>query len=207
MLFYTGLIFLVIAVSLDGFGVGISYGMRKIHLPLIGISIIILCSGIVVFLSMMIGNYLTTFIPVHYTSLIGGVILIFIGLFVMINVIFKKSTATKDSQEVRKGFRHLKTVISKPERADIDKSGIISAHEALLLGIALALDAFGAGIGAAFLGFSPILTTLLIACMSGAFVFSGIQIGLLLSQNEQLQKMTFIPPLLLIGLGVMNILL
>lgn len=207
MLFYMGLIFLVIAVSLDGFGVGISYGMRKIRVPFIGISIIILCSGAVVFLSMMIGNYLTTFIKPHYTSIIGGAILIFIGLFVMVNVISKKSTGLNPQKESTKSYHPIKTVIITPEQADIDRSGVISVQEALLLGIALALDAFGAGLGAAFLGYSPLLTTLLIACMSGIFVFSGIQIGLLLAKNEQLQKMTFIPPLLLIGLGVINILL
>ncbi|HLQ97259.1 MAG TPA: sporulation membrane protein YtaF, partial [Candidatus Dormibacteraeota bacterium] len=35
MLYYTGLILLVIAVSLDGFGVGVSYGMQKIRMPLL----------------------------------------------------------------------------------------------------------------------------------------------------------------------------
>lgn len=205
MLFYTGLIFLVIAVSLDGFGVGISYGMRRIHIPFIGICIIILCSGLVVFLSMMIGRFVTSFIPAHYSSFIGGTILILIGLFVMINVIFKKS---KESLKRSKGkYSSLQAVIASPEEADMDQSGVISAEEALLLGIALALDAFGAGIGAAFLGFSPLLTTVLIASMSGFFVFSGIQIGLLLAKNEYLQRMTLIPPLLLIGLGLMNIFL
>jgi len=207
MFFYTGLIFLVIAVSLDGFGVGISYGMRRIHVPMIGISIIILCSGIVVFLSMMIGGTLRAFIPAHYTSLIGGAILISIGLFVMLNVIFKKSTEVKMQKEREEGLPSFKALLTKPEKADMDQSGVISVNEALLLGIALALDAFGAGIGAAFLGYSPLVTTLLTSSMSGFFVFSGLQIGLLLSKNEQLQKMTFIPPLLLIGLGLMNIFL
>ena len=40
--------------------------------------------------------------------------------------------------------------------ADIDKSGVINGIEAVLLGFALSIDAFGAGIGAAILGFSPI---------------------------------------------------
>lgn len=205
MLFYTGLIFLVIAVSLDGFGVGISYGMRKIHVPFIGICIIVLCSGLVVFLSMMIGRFLISFIPAYYSSFIGGAILILIGLFVMINVILKKSMGSRERSE--KMYPSLQAVISSPEEADLDRSGVISPAEALLLGIALALDAFGAGIGAAFLGFSPVLTTVLIASMSGLFVFSGIKIGLLLAKNEHLQKMTFIPPLLLIGLGLVNIFL
>ncbi|HLS34808.1 MAG TPA: sporulation membrane protein YtaF [Bacillota bacterium] len=207
MLFYMGLLFLVIAVSLDGFGVGISYGMRNIHVPFIGISIITLCSGIVVFLSMTLGNYVINFIPSYYTSFFGGIILILIGLFVLLNTIIQKAKTNKKLNHRLKSFQSLKTVIQTPEKADLDKSGVISIHEALLLGIALALDAFGAGIGAAFIGYSPLLTTLLIACMSGAFLFTGLQIGLLLSKNEYIQKLTFVPPLLLISLGLINILL
>src|SRR5699024_693330 len=128
-------------------------------------------------------------------------------LFVMLNVIVKKSTEVKMQKEREEGLPSFKALLTKPEKADMDQSGVISVNEALLLGIALALDAFGAGIGAAFLGYSPLVTTLLTSSMSGFFVFSGLQIGLLLSKNEQLQKMTFIPPLLLIGLGLMNIFL
>lgn len=206
MLYYTGLLFLVIAVSLDGFGVGISYGMRKIRVPILSIFIIILCSGIVVFLSMVIGNYLTNFIPIEYTSFIGGTILIIIGLFVITNVFRQRRKELNGHPQLEKNLETFKKVMITPEKADIDQSGNISAQEAIVLGIALALDAFGAGIGAAFLGYSPIITTLCIACLSGIFVFSGIQLGLLLSKKEYLQKMTVVPPLLLIGLGFFNIL-
>ena len=42
-------------------------------------------------------------------------------------------------------------ILKKPTRADFDRSGIITGLEALFLGVALSLDAFGAGIGAAML--------------------------------------------------------
>lgn len=201
MLFYTGLIFLVIAVSLDGFGVGITYGMRKIHVPLIGLGIIMFCSGFIVFSSMVIGNLLTAFISPDTATIIGGSILILIGILALLNIL-RSRKANISSPHFRNTF---KTVITKPEEADMDRSGVISPNEALFLGIALALDAFGAGIGASMLGYSPFLTTVLIAFMSGLFVYSGIQVGLLLSKSKQLQRMTFVPPLLLIALGMINI--
>ena len=60
-------------------------------------------------------------------------------------------------------------ILRTPQMADVDRSGIISASEALLLGIALSLDSFGAGLGAAMIGFSPLLTALVISTASGVF--------------------------------------
>ena len=44
-------------------------------------------------------------------------------------------------------------ILRSPSKADMDNSGSISTQEAMWLGIALSLDAFGAGLGAALLGF------------------------------------------------------
>lgn len=201
MLLYTGLFFLVIAVSLDGFGVGVTYGMRKIRIPFFGLLIIMFCSGIMVLLAMTIGSSLRTFISPSMAEVLGGGILIGLGLFSLYNILLSKRKKTSESKKQN----ILTTVLNTPAKADLDQSGTISANEALLLGTALALDAFGAGIGASMLGYAPVITALLIACMSGVFVFCGIKTGMLLSQSRHLQNMSFIPPILLITLGIFNI--
>lgn len=211
MFFYLGLILLVIAVSLDGFGVGVTYGMRQIKVPFFALVIIMLCSGMIVLISMGVGTYLTTFIPPAIANSLGGAILIAIGLFCLLNVVrtkFYDQAFIKDQDEIFRANRigKYKSVLVKPQHADLDHSGSISTAEALLLGSALALDAFGAGIGAAMLGYSPIITAALIALMSGIFVYSGIHAGILLAKNKAMQKVTFLPPLLLIALGIFNIL-
>lgn len=211
MLFYMGLFLLVIAVSLDGFGVGVTYGMRQIRVPLFPLVIIMLCSGIIVLVSMTVGTYLTTFISPAIAGSLGGIILIAIGLFCLINVIRAKineQAFLRDQNEIMEANKigKYRSVLTKPQHADLDQSGSISAAEALLLGSALALDAFGAGIGAAMLGYSPFVTAILIALMSGFFVYSGIHAGIFLAKNRAMQKMTFLPPLLLIALGIFNIL-
>jgi len=204
MLFYTGLAFLVIAVSLDGFGVGISYGMRKIIVPNIALLIIMLCSGIVILISMTVGHMLHQVISPQNASILGGVILILLGLFSLVNLIRSKQTPDVSSRKEK--VNRFTTILMKPDKADWDASGTISSNEALILGIALSLDAFGAGIGASIIGYSPIITPILISLMSGLFVFSGLKIGLLLSKSKQMQKISFIAPLLLIILGILNML-
>src|SRR5690625_2495552 len=161
---------------------------------------------------MLIGNLLKIFISPAVTSILGSAILIALGLFVFISTVWpqkkneSKTWKDKDHHNQLSTFHHFKTVITDPHRADKDQSGTISVAEALILGTALALDAFGAGLGAAMLGYSPILTSILIATMSGLFVFSGIKVGFLLSQNKTLAKLTYLPPILLICIGVYNLL-
>lgn len=211
MFFYMGLILLVIAVSLDGFGVGVTYGMRKIRVPLFALIIIMICSGIIVLVSMTVGTYLTLFISPVIAGSLGGAVLIAIGFFCLINLIRSKINEQlfiSDQNEIVEASKmgKYRSVLTKPQHADLDHSGSISAAEALLLGLALAFDAFGAGIGAAMLGYSPIVTAILIALMSGLFVYSGIHAGNFLAKNKAMQKVTFLPPLLLIALGIFNIL-
>jgi putative sporulation protein YtaF len=207
MLYYTGLFLLVIAVSIDGLGVGITYGMQKIKVPIRAILIIMFCSGIVLLTSMTIGSFLQNFISVDIAQSIGGVILISLGLFSLFNIIrsnINKEKKMKEESSTSK-LKNITTVFATPDKADLDKSGNISIGEALILGFALALDAFGAGIGASLLGYIPWITALLIATMSGIFLFSGMKIGLFLAKHEKLQKLSFLAPTILIGLGVLNL--
>lgn len=205
MLFYMGLLLLVVAVSLDGFGVGVTYGIKKTKVPLSALLIIMLCSGIIVLLAMTIGDYLNSMITPNSAKILGGLILVFLGLFSLFNIVRSKLELYENSRQPNQ-FQQLKKVLATPEQADLDQSGIISTGEAFLLGTALALDAFGAGIGAAIIGYSPVLTAVSIALMSGFFLFCGIQIGMILIKNKHLKKLSFLPPLLLIALGIFNML-
>ncbi len=93
-------------------------------------------------------------------------------------------------------------ILRKPTVADFDKSGTISAGEALLLGIALSVDSFGAGIGASLLGYVPAMMAILVAIMSSLFLFIGMKLGTVLSNMKWLQKFTFLPGVLLIIIGI-----
>lgn len=204
MLFYTGLILLIIGVSIDGFGVGITYGMRRIRVPFLALSIIMFCSGLIVFISMTIGNMLRSFITPDLAEMIGGIILLLIGLFCLYNVTRSKSEAASEMDSNDEAWDNFKTVMKQPVQADLDQSGSISANEALLLGFALAIDAFGAGLGAAMLGYSPVITAVSIAFMSGVFVLCGVRLGIFLATKKWMQRFALLPPFLLIMLGISN---
>ncbi|GAB4072997.1 sporulation membrane protein YtaF [Barrientosiimonas marina] len=204
MLYYTGLILLVIGVSIDGFGVGMSYGIQRVRVPITALGIIMFCSGLIVYAAMTIGNMLKAFITPGLTDVLGGIILLVIGLYCLYNVLRSRREASFNFS-TEEAWHDFKTVMKEPKQADLDDSGSISMTEAVFLGFALAIDAFGAGLGAAMIGYSPLLTAFSIALMSGLFVWCGVRLGMFLSTKKWLQQLTLLPPFLLMLLGLLNI--
>ncbi|WP_028548051.1 sporulation membrane protein YtaF [Paenibacillus sp. UNC451MF] len=230
MLPFISLLILALAVSLDGFGVGVMYGLRKIRMPLVSVAIISCCSGFIIYLAMQIGVFISHFVDPVFAKAIGGIILIGIGIWAVYQVMMeKKDVDSGDSADapnelpVRisgidgvpttrevlnielKRFGLVIQILRTPSIADMDRSGNISPYEALLLGIALSLDAFGAGIGAALIGFTPLLTSAVIALASGTFLASGLRIGYKYSDMSWLRRLSVFPGCVLIIMGIMKL--
>lgn len=228
------MVLLAFAVSLDGFGVGITYGIRKIKIPPISIVIIALCSGLIILASMLVGVAMSGWLSPHGASMIGAGILIGIGLWAFYRFLANRdsesegaagdagqaghATASADSGageaspperiavltlELRV-FGIMIQILRTPSVADVDRSGTISAGEAFLLGAALSLDAFGAGIGAALVGFQPAVTAILIAASSGLFLWMGTRVGFWASGMRWVHRLSMLPGLILIAMGIIK---
>ncbi|MGG1518558.1 MntP/YtaF family protein [Paenibacillus oryzisoli] len=235
------LIILAFAVSLDGFGVGVMYGLRKIRIPLVSIGIISLWSGIIILASMQIGVLMSSYMSPGMARRIGALILIGIGIWALIQTWQGQKAQETSAGQAReasvsavqgasagtaeqpipldtlqrtkeilnielKRFGLVIQILRTPSIADVDKSGNISASEATLLGLALSLDSFGAGIGAALIGFAPILTASVIAVASGAFIAVGLRIGLKYADMTWMQKLSILPGCVLILMGLIKML-
>lgn len=208
---YMSLFLLAFAVSLDSFSVGLTYGLRKLKIPFKSIFVIACCSAITLLASMMIGQLLTKVLPPALTERLGGFILIVIGAWVLYQ--FFRSNERDDEAEVDektifnveiKSLGIVIQILQKPTAADMDQSGTITGVEALLLGVALSLDAFGAGFGAALLGYPPLNMAILVATMSSLFVYAGIQAGHLFSKISILDKLSWLPGFILILIGILK---
>lgn len=207
---WLSLFFLAFAVSVDGFGAGLTYGLRKMKIPFKSILILTLCSAASMLVAMGMGSILQLWISDLLAQRIGGSILIALGGWVLYQMVRGRSDNEKTVSErilLHFEIRSLGVVISilrKPTRADFDDSGTITGIEAVMLGAALSLDAFGAGIGASMIGYAPIQTALLIACMSSLFVFLGLKCGNLASGIKWVDKISYLPGCLLIIIGFMK---
>lgn len=244
MLPVISLLILAFAVSLDGFGVGVMYGLRKIRIPLVSIGIISLWSGIIIFTSMQIGVLMSSFMSPSFAKRIGALILIGIGIWALIQtrngqkaqaaekngsrdqvavssmpysdirnsgyvepVTFDTLQRTKEILSIElKRFGLVIQILRTPSIADVDKSGNISASEATLLGLALSLDAFGAGIGAALIGFVPLLTASVISISSGSLLAFGLRIGFRYAEMDWMKKLAILPGCVLIVMGLLKML-
>lgn len=202
------LIALALAVSIDSFSVGFTYGLRKMRIPFKSILIIAGCSAVALMLAMFIGHMIGQFLSPALAEKIGGMILIALGGWIIFQ--FFRPDKEKDVLLHEKIIVNLEIkslglvihILRKPMSADFDKSGTITGLEAFMLGMALSLDAFGAGIGAAMLGFSPLYLALLVAVLSSLLVFIGMKVGTLLAKISWLQKISFLPGILLIMIGL-----
>ncbi|MFD1358461.1 sporulation membrane protein YtaF [Fictibacillus halophilus] len=203
-------VLLALAVSLDSFGAGLTYGMKSIKIPFRSILIIAICSAVTFLFSMFLGFTLEQFITQKTGEVLGGLILLGIGIYSLWQVFLpeKENIETEPKNLVLFEIKSLGIVIhilKKPVMADIDKSGSITGWEAVLLGIALSLDAFGAGIGAALIDLSPLLTTVSIAVMSALFLWGGMALGLyFFNKTNWMKRLSVLPGILLIVMGLLR---
>src|SRR5699024_2092555 len=127
-----------------------------------------------------------------------------LGSFVLLSILRQKYVRKKPNNEQSHILRHFTSILKDPTKADNDESGIISISEATVLGIALALDAFAAGFGAAMLGYSSFITVYFNAIIGGPFLYGGGTVGHVLAKNTMLSELPYLPPIVLIAIGVYN---
>jgi putative sporulation protein YtaF len=212
------ILWLALAVSLDGFGAGVTYGIRKMRIPFLSTVIIAGCSGLAVYLSMAIGGFLEDWLEPELAKRFGALIFIALGVWALFQT-GESSKEKPDPQSHRTGspapsrvwtfrIRSLGLVIQilkTPMAADLDGSGSISGKEAFFLGIALALDSVGAGIGAAFVGLEPAPVALVITGMSALFLKLGMKWGFHFSRSEWNRGMKYLPGMIMVCLGLLRL--
>lgn len=205
-----GPLLFALAVSADGFMAGIAYGAKKIHIPILSLVVVALASTLAVTISMICGKGLTTFIPETWSSSIGSLILIAIGIYFLLGACKEKiNSLDMDEEEPLISFNIrslgiIVQILKEPSSADFDSSGEISAKEAFFLGLALALDALGAGIGAAMAGFNILFTALAVGMLKFILVNSGLFLGTIISNSRLKTVSTVIPGIILITIGLLE---
>lgn len=161
---------MAVALSLDGFGVGLAYGLRRIRIPMSSLIAIALCTVFAMGISMLFGSWVTSWLSFIPAQLLGATILLTLGVFQLARAIWNgqresfpqavPAMAVAIQKPVLEPifrfqlslFGFVIQVLKTPAIADVDGSGGISIRESLLLGSALAMDAFASGIGAAMAG-------------------------------------------------------
>ncbi len=204
------MLLLCCAVSFDGLAAGFSYGIRNLKIPLLSLIIISIASALVMALGMLLGWAVAHYVTVSFSHLLGGIILIILGGWVVWQALLNRNNGERKPVVHKKKrdnfFQFIKKLIRKPEDADLDHSGSISSNEAFFLGLALASDAFGAGVGIGLAGFNIWLTSLLVGISKLCLITLGLFWGQLSRGRIPLFPAQLIAGAILILLGIFNIL-
>ncbi|HHW15048.1 MAG TPA: hypothetical protein GXX28_08970 [Firmicutes bacterium] len=219
-----GLILLALAVSLDGFGAGVSYGLRRIRLDWRSLAVVGLVAGATAWLATGTGHLFAHLAGRQwggaFVQQLGAALLLGLGL-VSLNNAGREQSGSQVGQAAdvpaanhppggrrRLWCLHLRTwglvveVARQPGRADLDRSGSISLPEALLLGLALALDSGGVGLGAGMAGFPPVGVALTVAPINVALLWLGTWLGRRTSGEGRRGWLAWGPGVILLALAV-----
>ncbi len=207
---------LALALSLDGFAVGCSYGLKNTKLLPGAQLVIALITALLMSFSLFIGAFFATIIPAHISNIVSGLILILLGIWQLmqswvsylklnnfsIDLPFPQEPLLADIQIKSLGI--VVKILKAPHEADLDRSGDIDNKEAALLGTALGLDAFITGFGVGLTKISFLIIPV-VALLQVGLLRLGLTLGCRF-KTIWLNKSSFlIPGLLLIILGLIKI--
>lgn len=203
------ILILAIAISIDGFNVGLTYGLRNIKLDIIPLLIISSITVITIYITNHIGAELAGVLNVEFAEKVGSILLILIGSWLSLSSILgSKKDETSKPKEISfslkiRSLNIFIKILKKPTQADFDKSGSINYIEAVFLGLALALDAMAVGFSTGMMGISSILLIVTIGITNFLFISSGYFIGSKIGKHMP-EKYECLPGILIIILGIVK---
>ncbi len=209
----TAIVLLSISLSIDALSMGVSYGMQKVKIPLMPKVLICFSSVIYALMGLIFGGWLFNVLGNKTSNIIGVIILVFIGTW-MIHKAYKGNARKKGSNTLNeqgklaefaiKSIGITIMVIKNPAKGDIDNSGVIDIKEALLLGIALNMDAAAACMGSVMIGISSWMIPLFVGAVQMLFIEGGLWLGKAIHNRKVLSEkiLSVIPGLILISMGL-----
>jgi putative sporulation protein YtaF len=197
-----------VAANLDNLGISVSYGLKSTRIPFASNLVIAVISMICAYISITAGELISHFITLKIANIIGGCLIIFLGGKCIVESLFPKTSSEpgqkQDLEQLRVDSNYSK-VIAHPDLADINEDKVITLKEAILLGLALAMNCLAMGLGAGFTGISPLLATISIGAFSLLSISFGIMIGTKITGNRIAKYSNIISGLLLIMIGIYEI--
>lgn len=142
---------IAISLSIDAFGIGMAYALKKIEISWKAECVISLISIFVMYVSLKLGVYLTRFFSEDILKILGISFLVLIGVGFIYNSIFERDNTIYD----------------------LDSSKKIDVFEAAILGFVLSIDTVSVGLAIAALGLYTVVIPCLTGIMQGIFLILG----------------------------------
>lgn len=188
-----------LASNLDNAGVGISYGIRNIHIPIKANLMIAVISSLASFIGGAFGNWLTQWIRPILAHLLGTIVMVTVGLWVLLQPLLKKKSNNDPTTN------RLTEILRDPEKADRDQSKSINFMESILLGIALSMNALAGGFDVGITQSNIIFAAIVMGVLSFLTISICCWIGRKFMSEKLGDRATILSGLLLIYIGLLQI--
>lgn len=177
------------SANLDNIAIGISYGLKKIHISIFKILMISIFTTLFTFISMFLGKYLVSILNEKYANCFGAYLLIALGIY----------TFTKDVFEKIKYKR--KRIKNKTEK----ELKPIDFRELMTLILMLSTNNIAAGIAASATGVNILATTIFSFLFSFSLLLLGNTIGKNIINKFMEKYCNIISSLILILIGFIEL--
>ena len=192
------IILLAISLSIDAFGIGISYSIRKVAIPFSSKIIISMISIIMTGVSFIIGSTILLFVNETVAKFTGCFMLIILGIWTIVQGLKNKSEVKKEEQENKtlsffiKPLKLTIQVIKGPTDFDMDNSKHIDIFESVYLGVSLSIDSLVVGISYAVVGGSSYLIPIYVGLAQFIFLSLGEILGLKIASIKKVDSKVFV---------------
>ncbi len=201
-----------LAVSFDGLGVGISYGLRRIRFSALSLLIICFISGLSAWIGLGAGGLVASVMANRLARGIGALVFVAIGFWVLLESWLQLLPGREEGEGLRlltrfriRSLGVIVQVLREPEAMDLNRSGIIEPLEAGALGLVMALDAMGIGLATGLSGAVPPFLPVAVALAKLAFLKGGEALGKGYLASVLRGKLSVLPAVILIILGLARI--
>ncbi|WP_026487170.1 sporulation membrane protein YtaF [Caldanaerobius polysaccharolyticus] len=195
---YLAVFLFAISSNVDNLIVGVAMGVKKLKISILGNLIIAFVSFAGTYLSMALGGILTSSLSRDLSSYIGGMFLIGAGTWSLISCSRKNGQSANYSISLPSYNDYMEN----PEKADINQSGFIDAKESFILGLALALNNVGVGLGAGMSRFDAFLTSAFTFVLSIISFLTGFHIGKKILPKSLKKHAQYISGWIIVAMGV-----
>jgi len=183
------IVFLAFILSLDALGIGISYKIRGISLPIISKLIICVMSVFATYTAVAFGTAVSKMFSITVSTYIGSAVLIITGLWIILTSTSTKKEDVSFNKKINIGDITI-TIVKEPEKCDFDNSNKLEAKEALYMGIVLSIDSFCSGIGLGLTKIPAFVISMLIGTFQLALLYIGEVGGNILVKKKIISEKT-----------------
>ena len=155
-----------ISANIDAFFLGAAYGTKGYRYLIVDNITISFLTSIGTYLSMFLGEWLVSILPISTANTFGCLIIIFLGIWMMMDYFFKKNVPDELTQKEEKTLSCTST-----KRHSMPIASLVA------LSLALTLNNLGLGFGAGITGLNPYLTSAFTFFFSLFFLTTGMAAG------------------------------